>query len=92
MYGPPGCGKTHLARGHRREIQAGFIAVGINDVLDMWIGNSERNLHELFEQARRHRPASCSLTRWTRWERAAATCGIMRAGSSSTNSWPKWMA
>ena len=56
LYGPPGCGKTHLARATAGEIQAGFIAVGISDVLDMWIGNSERNLHELFEQARRHRP------------------------------------
>jgi transitional endoplasmic reticulum ATPase len=55
-YGPPGCGKTHLARATAGEIQAGFIAVGISDVLDMWIGNSERNLHELFEQARRNRP------------------------------------
>jgi len=56
MYGPPGCGKTHLARATAGEIQAGFIAVGINDVLEMWIGNSERNLHQLFEQARRNRP------------------------------------
>ncbi|PIQ83275.1 MAG: cell division protein [Candidatus Omnitrophica bacterium CG11_big_fil_rev_8_21_14_0_20_63_9] len=56
MYGPPGCGKTHLARATAGEIEAGFIAVGINDVLEMWIGNSERNLHELFEQARRNRP------------------------------------
>ena len=56
MYGPPGCGKTHLARATAGEIRAGFISVGISDVLDMWIGNSERNLHELFEQARRNRP------------------------------------
>ncbi len=56
MYGPPGCGKTHLARATAGEIKAGFIAVGINDVLDMWIGNSERNLHSLFEQARDHKP------------------------------------
>ncbi len=56
MYGPPGCGKTHLARATAGEIKAGFIAVGINDVLDMWIGNSERNLHALFEQARTHKP------------------------------------
>jgi len=56
LYGPPGCGKTYLARATAGEIKAGFIAVGINDVLDMWIGNSERNLHELFGQARRHRP------------------------------------
>lgn len=56
MYGPPGCGKTHLARATAGEINAGFIAVGINDVLDMWIGSSERNLHDLFEQARRNAP------------------------------------
>src|SRR5436305_62231 len=56
MYGPPGCGKTHLARATAGEIKAGFISVGINDVLEMWIGNSERNLHALFEQARRNKP------------------------------------
>jgi SpoVK/Ycf46/Vps4 family AAA+-type ATPase len=56
MYGPPGCGKTHLARATAGEISAAFLPVGIDDVLDMWIGNSERNLHELFERARRSRP------------------------------------
>jgi len=56
MYGPPGCGKTHLARATAGEIKASFIAVGINDVLEMWIGSSERNLHSLFEQARDHKP------------------------------------
>jgi transitional endoplasmic reticulum ATPase len=56
MYGPPGCGKTYLARATAGEINASFIAVGINDVLDMWIGASERNLHEIFENARAHTP------------------------------------
>jgi len=56
MYGPPGCGKTHLARATAGEVKAGFISVGIHDVLDMWIGNSERNLHQLFEQARNNAP------------------------------------
>lgn len=56
MYGPPGCGKTHLARATAGEIDAGFLAIGISDVLDMWIGNSERNLHALFEQARKTQP------------------------------------
>jgi len=56
MYGPPGCGKTHLARATAGEIRANFMSVGINDVLDMWIGNSERNLHDLFERARRNTP------------------------------------
>ena len=56
LYGPPGCGKTYLARATAGEIEAGFLAVGINDVLEMWIGNSERNLHALFEQARANTP------------------------------------
>lgn len=56
MYGPPGCGKTHLARATAGEIRASFLSVGINDVLDMWIGNSERNLHDLFAQARQNKP------------------------------------
>ena len=56
MYGPPGCGKTHLARATAGEIKAGFLAVGIHDVLDMWIGNSEKQLHGIFEQARRSAP------------------------------------
>ena len=56
MYGPPGCGKTHLARATAGEVKAAFLSVGLHDVLDMWIGQSERNLHALFEQARAHRP------------------------------------
>lgn len=56
MYGPPGCGKTFLARATAGQVKAGFLAIGISDVLDMWIGSSEKNLHELFQQARRNRP------------------------------------
>ena len=56
MYGPPGCGKTYLARATAGEIGAGFISVGISDVLDMWMGNSERNLSAIFEQARNNTP------------------------------------
>ncbi len=56
LYGPPGCGKTFLARATAGEVSAGFLAVGISDVLDMWIGQSEKNLHGIFEQARAHKP------------------------------------
>lgn len=56
LYGPPGCGKTFLARATAGEVKAGFIAVGLNDVLEMWIGQSERNLHAIFENARSHTP------------------------------------
>jgi len=56
LYGPPGCGKTHLARATAGQVKARFIAVGISDVLNMWLGESERNLHEIFEQARANTP------------------------------------
>jgi len=56
LYGPPGCGKTHIAKATAGEINANFINVGINDILDMWLGNSEKNLHEIFETARKHKP------------------------------------
>lgn len=56
MYGPPGCGKTFLAKATAGEVDANFLAVGIHEVLEMWIGQSERNLHTIFETAREHRP------------------------------------
>ena len=56
LYGPPGCGKTHLARATAGEVNATFISVGINEILEMWLGQSERNLHAIFEQARLNKP------------------------------------
>ncbi|WP_052851323.1 ATP-binding protein [Streptomyces avicenniae] len=56
LYGPPGCGKTFVARAVAGELGAGFLSVSVNDVLDMWMGNSERNMHEIFETARRQAP------------------------------------
>jgi AAA+ superfamily predicted ATPase len=56
MYGPPGCGKTYLARATAGEVHLDFISVGLHDVLDMYIGQSERNLHAIFELARDRAP------------------------------------
>ena len=56
LYGPPGCGKTLLARGTAGEIRASFVSVNIDAVLEMWLGQSERNLHQFFDYARRHKP------------------------------------
>jgi SpoVK/Ycf46/Vps4 family AAA+-type ATPase len=56
LYGPPGCGKTFLARAVAGELGAAFFAVGLNDVLDMWLGESEHRLHAIFQAARRSAP------------------------------------
>jgi len=57
LYGPPGCGKTLLARATAGECKAEFLNVSITDVLDMYIGESERKLHSLFQRARESAPA-----------------------------------
>lgn len=56
LYGPPGCGKTFIAKATAGEIDARFVSVGISDVLDMWIGNSEKNLAGIFGSARNNTP------------------------------------
>ncbi len=57
MYGPPGCGKTLLARATAGEIEASFFSVGLHQVLDMYLGESEAKLHKIFELARKAAPA-----------------------------------
>ncbi|WP_242498445.1 AAA family ATPase [Nocardioides ganghwensis] len=56
LYGPPGCGKTFLAKAVAGELGASFLHVSLADVLDMYIGQSERNVKELFEVARSSAP------------------------------------
>lgn len=57
LYGPPGCGKTLISKATAGEIKANFIALGLHQILDMWIGNSEKNMHEVFELARQNAPS-----------------------------------
>ncbi|TIX49843.1 ATP-binding protein [Alteraurantiacibacter aquimixticola] len=56
LYGPPGCGKTLLARATAGECEARFINVPVTDVLDKFIGEPERKLAAIFEDARRETP------------------------------------
>ncbi|HUA40670.1 MAG TPA: ATP-binding protein [Streptosporangiaceae bacterium] len=56
MYGPPGCGKTFIARAVAGELGARFLAVSFADIVDSMLGQSERNIHELFGLARRSAP------------------------------------
>lgn len=57
LYGPPGCGKTLLARATAGECRARFINIHIAEVLDMYVGQSEKRLAAAFEEARRETPA-----------------------------------
>ena len=56
LYGPPGCGKTFIARAVAGELGARFMSVSFADVVDMYIGSSERNIREIFATARRNAP------------------------------------
>lgn len=56
LYGPPGCGKTYIAKAISGEMGASFYQVGIADVLHRWFGESERSVRSIFETARRNAP------------------------------------
>ncbi|CAI0378979.1 unnamed protein product [Linum tenue] len=56
LYGPPGCGKTLLAKAIANECQANFISVKGPELLTMWFGESEANVRDLFDKARQSAP------------------------------------
>ena len=57
LYGAPGCGKSYFARAIAGECGAAFYNVGIEDILDMYVGESEKNIKTLFDTVRANRPA-----------------------------------
>ena len=56
LYGPPGCGKTFMAKATAGECNATFKAVHITDILDKYIGESEQNVRDIFASARARKP------------------------------------
>lgn len=56
LYGPPGCGKTLIARALAGEAGGSFISVGVSEVVSMWFGESEEQLADVFARARAQRP------------------------------------
>ncbi len=57
LYGPPGCGKTLLARATAGEAHTSFIEVGISEILDRYSGEAEKKLVAAFVEARQRKPA-----------------------------------
>ncbi|UWG49075.1 ATPase of the AAA+ class, CDC48 family [Halanaeroarchaeum sp. HSR-CO] len=57
LYGPPGTGKTMLAKAVAHATEANFISVKGPEVLDKWVGESERAIRDIFETARQHAPS-----------------------------------
>merc|ERR1711881_240346 len=56
FYGPPGCGKTLLAKAIANECQANFISIKGPELLTMWFGESEANVRDVFDKARSAAP------------------------------------
>mmetsp|Transcript_24491 Transcript_24491/g.55935 ORF Transcript_24491/g.55935 Transcript_24491/m.55935 type:complete len:904 (-) Transcript_24491:224-2935(-) len=56
FYGPPGCGKTLMAKAIANECGANFISVKGPELLNMWFGGSEANVRDLFDKARAASP------------------------------------
>ena len=53
FYGPPGCGKTLLAKAIANECQANFISIKGPELLTMWFGESEANVRDIFDKVSR---------------------------------------
>ncbi len=56
FYGPPGCGKTYFVNAIGGETGSKVLIARINEIVDMYAGNTEKNMHAVFEQARHNTP------------------------------------
>ena len=57
IYGPPGCGKTLIARAVANETDAHFITINGPEIIHKFYGESEARLREIFEEAKKHAPS-----------------------------------
>mmetsp|Transcript_21373 Transcript_21373/g.32294 ORF Transcript_21373/g.32294 Transcript_21373/m.32294 type:complete len:894 (+) Transcript_21373:70-2751(+) len=82
FYGPPGCGKTLMAKAIANECGANFISVKGPELLNMWFGGSEANVRELFDKAR---SASPCILFFDEMDSIARARGSGSGGSSETS-------
>ncbi|MEW5761289.1 MAG: ATP-binding protein [Candidatus Thermoplasmatota archaeon] len=57
LYGPPGCGKTFIAKATAGECDASFLTLTISEILSKWVGESEKNIRSAFESAEKYAPS-----------------------------------
>jgi len=84
LYGPPGCGKTFVARAVAGELQANFMAVTMTDILDSHIGETEKNIKAVFDKARSNSPTVLFLDE-------VDALGLRRGSLTGSASWLRQM-
>lgn len=84
LYGPPGCGKTFIARAIAGELGARFMSVVMTDVLDAHIGETEKNLKAVFDEARKETPTVLFLDE-------IDALGMKRTSLSGSAAWLRQM-
>ena len=75
MVGPPGTGKTLLSRAVAGEAGVPFFSISGSEFVEMFVGVGASRVRDLFDQAKRNSPSSCSWTRSTRWAHRGAGLG-----------------
>ena len=83
LVGPPGTGKTLIARAVAGEAGVSFLSISGSDFVELYVGVGASRVRDLFEQAKKVSPPSCSSTRSTPW--AAAEARALAADMTSAN-------
>lgn len=71
FYGPPGCGKTMMAKAVASECSANFVSIKGPELLTMWFGESEANVREVFDKVGAGRVVGANA----RWRQFFLVCG-----------------
>ncbi|KAI5133733.1 transitional endoplasmic reticulum ATPase [Nematocida ausubeli] len=83
FYGPPGCGKTLLAKAVASQCNANFVSIKGPELLTMWVGESEANLREIFDKARSAAPCVLFFDEIDSIAKARAGAGDRSSGGAT---------